>query len=197
MPAIANDSSLTEANLLYTQKLFASLKSYWQSMAQDAGGIPYRKQFSPAGVRSLLPHLYMLEYVGENEMQFRHRGTGIEHSTNHRFLIGDHMKNYGEKEWKLLQRYFKVIFSGPYGAEGEWRFYCKDDRVFDMLTYSLPMYGKTEGERIALGLMMVWPNYEPSLKDKCRTYDYDECRRAVFLDIGYGEPDKALNYGRH
>ncbi|MFC3051676.1 PAS domain-containing protein [Kordiimonas pumila] len=188
MSALPKSERLSDQHLKDAKRLFSSLKSCWHEMAKDAGGIPFRKQFSPAKVKSLLPYLYMMELNEDNEIRFRHRGTGIERSTNHRFLIGDHMDTYGPEDWARLHRYFNVIFSGPCAAEADWRYFCRENLVFDMVNYSLPLYGRDKTQRLSIGVMMVWPNYDSELLEHCTDQDYSVCRHGVYLDVGYGVP---------
>lgn len=186
MSALPEMSSLSNVDYGYAEKLYFSLKSYWLSLYSEGDCIPLRKQFSPAKVRSLIPNLYMLEWIDGGQIKVRHRGTGIEQATGSRFLAGAHLKNNSAAEWAQMERYFDTIFSVPCSAEGDWRYYTKEGEVYDAVTYSMPLYGQDDSQRIALGIMVLRRNFDQDLVDKCDGVDRADILHAVYKDMGFG-----------
>ena len=184
--------SLTDQDFEFARELYAQLKSYWQSLYDAEGGIPFRRQFHPSKIKGLLPYLYMTEWTEDDKVKVRHRSSGIEQATQYRFLAGDHLKNYSDEEWEQLGRYFETIYAGPYGTEGDWRYFTRNGEVYDAITYSLPLYGRDESQRLSVGVMLLRQNFELDLIEKCTEIDKSELLHAVYLDVGFGTPEDAI-----
>lgn len=187
-------AALSDLDIEYAKNLFTSLKSCWITMHSERGDIPLRKQFNPGKVRELIPHLYMLEWTDGDQVKVRHRSSGLEQATLHRFLVGDHLRNYTEKDWAIMGLYFDAIFAGPCGAESDWRYFTKEGEVYDTITYSLPLYGRDESQRLAVGVMLIRQNFDPSLVEQCDGADRSQILHARYLDVGFGVADDAPNF---
>lgn len=186
------DYSLTNSDFSIARKLYTDLKSYWLSLYREQDRIPNRSQFNPAKIRNLIPFLYMVERTEDAKMKVRHRSSGIEEATQFRFLAGEHLQNYTEEEWEQLERYFKTIFAGPYGTEGDWRYFTSDQEVYDAATYSLPLYGRDETQKLSVGVMVLRQNFDQDLIAQCTDKDRSELLHAIYLDIGFGQPSGAI-----
>ncbi len=79
--------------------------TYWQSLAARRGAIPLREDFDPAAIPALLPHIFIVEKIGDTgRFFFRLSGTGIREimgteNTNHyldELLQGDDLQAVSE-----------------------------------------------------------------------------------------------------
>lgn len=177
--------------MLYSDNFFKDFIALWQQLAAEAGGVPGRQQFNPVSVPKLLPSLYMLEWTGSGVSEVRLRGTGIEYSTQHRFTVGDHFKNFNDAEWAMMGRYFDTIFGGPCGATSRWRYYTQSGDVYDADTVSLPMWGKDGTSRLAIGMMSIAQNHDPGLSRGEQAGVTSDVLSATYFDVGYGVPEGA------
>lgn len=78
-----------ETEVTFFSRVSREFYAYWRSLARRNGGIPLRKDFDPAQVARLLPHIFIVEKKPDSgRFFFRLSGTGIREimgfeNTNH------------------------------------------------------------------------------------------------------------------
>lgn len=61
------------------------LARYWYGLAAAEGGVPRRDTLDPAKIVDLLPHLILVEHLGDGEFRYRLMGTEVDRFTKARY----------------------------------------------------------------------------------------------------------------
>lgn len=179
-----------------SKRMFADFEAYWrrlQSVMASAhpsvAGIPTRRQFNPMAVPKLLPNLYMIEHISDDELMIRLTGTALDDALDMSLTNKNMLDFYAGDERTFFRSVHSNMAKQPCGAVLRRFVTLTNGKGYDMTSKSLPLAAESGRIKYIVGmmgadLMRLSPLGEKAVIADTTITDF------FYVDLGYGVPDE-------
>jgi hypothetical protein len=163
---------------------------HWQSMKRrDGGKIPYRHDFDPARIKSLLPHTFVGESRDENTFMIRLIGTWIEQFIGQAKPNDNIFNNYKTKEKEQYKNFIKNIFNHPCVGYLDRSIILHNRERFSFKSIYCPFNDNLGEPRFIIGVSHLKGVKDWHVDDFTKLLKKSVFNSFEYIDIGYGKPD--------
>ncbi len=168
---------------------FGRLASYWRDLqaASDAA-IPLRRQFNPADIVRLLPHIYLLERKSADNIQVRISGTALDELSGFSVTGHNYLKVCPREDRQMYANLTHHVLSVPCGAILVRDVTFLNERTYGLTSHGYPLADDNGIPRYTVGLML--PNRIMSASEMNNGAVLSSRFRTLkFMDLGFGVPE--------
>lgn len=169
----------------FGQEFFA----HWQSMVRrEPDQIPYRHDFDPARITSLLPHTFVGEWRDENTFMIRLIGTWIEQFIGKARPDENIFNNYKPHEKKLFKDFINNVISTPCVGYVDRSIMLEGDDEFAFKSVYCPFNDNNGVPRYIIGVSHLKGAKTWQVEDFVKLLKKSVFNSFEYIDVGHGTP---------
>lgn len=177
------------------------LYAYWRSLPQQAArGLPYRDSLNPADIKSLLPNIFLLEWIDRDTAIVRLRGTWLDERVERPRDNYNLFEQYSDKHSKAYKDFVEAVVRQPCAASLRRQRASEFGRAYCYHTSYFPLAANIGGDKdqtsekerhvFLLGVGWLEPLDEKGpVKESPVLYEGAKIMGLTLIDIGSGVPD--------
>ncbi len=163
---------------------------HWQNMVRrEPGQIPYRHDFDPARIKTLLPHTFVGEAQDENTFMIRLTGTWIEQFTGKARPNDNVFNNYKSREKEQYKTFINNIFKYPCVGLMDRSIILKNREEFSFKSIYCPFNDNIGNPRFIIGVSHLRGMKNWHVDDFVKLLKKTVFNSFEYIDVGYGKPD--------
>ena len=169
--------------------------AWWQE-ARNGAAVPAADAVSPKALRQILPYIRYMSWEGPEKLVFRIYGSALAEATAFD-LTGYDLFGLGDYPGRRLDiARLRALHEMPCGSIMLREMKGYDGNKYDVELVTMPIAPAADGKPRVLGTIVPIEVHEDIWTKKIRMDTEPGLKRAVFIDTGYGVPDRALGMER-
>lgn len=179
-----------EINHIADFSLGQEFLEHWKAMPRrEAGQIPYRHDFDPARIKTLLPHTFVGESRDENTFMIRLVGTWIEQFIGQTNSDDNVFNNYKTKEKQQYKEFIKNIFEYPCVGVMDRSLILSSRDKFSFKSIYCPFNDNMGVPRFIIGVSHLKGIRAWQVEDFTKLLKKSVFNKFEYIDVGHGTPD--------
>lgn len=163
---------------------------HWKTMVRrEAGQIPYRHDFDPARIKSLLPHTFVGELRDENAFMIRLVGTWIEQFIGPARPNENVYNNYKVDEKNKYKEFMNNIFSHPCVGIMDRSIVLENNKTFSFKSIYCPFNDNNGVPRFIIGVSHLKDTKTWRTNNFVKLLKKSVFNKLEYVDVGFGTPN--------
>jgi hypothetical protein len=184
-----------------SKKMFAEFEAYWRRL-QDAvttahpigTHIPTRKQFNPMHIPKMLPYLFMIERLSDDQLIVRLTGTALDEAFEMIATGQNILDLFGADQRDFFTSLHDNLSKQPCGAVVRRSVTTANGKGYELTSKSLPLASDDGEVKYVVGMLGADISHLPAVEVK-NLMVTSSVTDFFYLDLGFGVPNDAPMVG--
>ncbi|MFC4347169.1 PAS domain-containing protein [Kordiimonas lipolytica] len=166
---------------------FEVMLAYWLRLKEEAGGVPKRSSLNPVLIRDILPHVFLIEQQGPENLLVRLSGTALDAISPMPMTGANYLDLCPPETRSFVWDTAAAVVNHPCGHRFKREATFQNGKAHEITTLSLPMVSEDGDCRYMVGVSASKTDLMPANLQPGR-YVSVKILHSEFVDVGFGVP---------